>query len=162
MNPEDVFKKLREGKPIGEEELKDFFKGIATEAKNYGREKIEFETEDASYILYAPTDPPWATDAEIDVTNNHTDNTELHMLLLSVNMEQVNAIFHLLRDKDERVIKALEWALQQSIIQKDAAHVLCWDFATGCPYVEVTRKEWLNEDQINDTDETDAEEIVPN
>ncbi len=162
MSPEDVFKRLREGKPVGEEELKDFFKGVATEAKNYGREKIEFETEDASYVLYAPIDPPWATVAEIDVTNNHTGNTELYMLLLSVNMEQVNAIFHLLRKKDERVIKALEWVLQQSIIQKDAAHILCWDFATGCPYAEVTRKEWLNEDQINDTDETDAEEIVPN
>ena len=101
-----ILEELQSGKTVDPDKLREFFTAVAKEAKSAGKEVIPFEVMDTRYVLYAPLNSMCIL-AEIDVINKATEESTLHLLMMSVNMEHVNKLLELLRQKDPATVDAI-------------------------------------------------------
>ena len=120
------------------------FKELEKEFLNKHLEDVKFqdESQKRNYTVRAQRSPPYST--FLHYLLKEGEGTEVgSLMLVSTDTEQIGKIIDELSKGNRKVIDAFDWASQQSLHNSDAAYVLCYDFASDCPVVEVTKKSWV-------------------
>lgn len=124
-----------------------FLQEMEKEVAKIEHHEVFFSSASYSYVMYLPK-KGYHPGVAVSVTNKGVNPEEKrYFLLLSSNTDQIDKIVDLLEDGDQKMISALAFCLHPQYDEVGmAALVLCYDFVNKCPYVEYTKREWINED----------------